>query len=248
MKWLYRIYQLCIALPLGLLATVLAAVVTIVGCALGGARVWGYYPGRLWARCIVRLLLLPIHVEGRELLQKGQSYIFVANHQGAFDIFLIYGYLNRNFKWMMKQSLRRLPFVGAACAAARHIFIDRSSKESIIRSHEAARNRLTDGMSLVVFPEGSRTRNGHLQPFKRGAFLLADELRLPIVPLTIEGSYQVMPRQRDGRWATWHPLRLTIHQLIPVGDEKGNDNARRLLQQSRNIIVEHLGDNTETTA
>ncbi len=247
MKWLYRIYQLVIALPLGLLATVVAAVVTIVGCTLGGARFWGYYPGRMWARFIIRILLLPVHVEGRENLLKHQSYIFVANHQGAFDIFLIYGFLNRNFKWMMKQSLRKLPFVGAACAAARHIFIDRSSKDSIVRSHDAARNRLKNGMSLVVFPEGSRTHDGHLQPFKRGAFLLADELQLPVVPLTIEGAYQVMPRQRDGKWATWHPLKLTIHQPVEHLGEKGNENVRHLLQQSRNIIVEHLGDNTETT-
>ena len=244
MKWLYRIYQLCIALPLGLLATVIAAVVTIVGCSLGGSRFWGYYPGRLWARCIIRLLLLPVHVEGKENIERKQSYIFVANHQGAFDIFLIYGFLGRNFKWMMKQSLRKLPFIGAACAAARHIFIDRTSKESIHRSHEAARSRLTDGMSLVVFPEGSRTRDGRLQPFKRGAFVLADELKLPVVPLTIKGAFKVMPRQRDGRWVTWSPLTLIIKEPIqPLKDTDGKENVRQLMQQCHEVIEKTLNEN-----
>lgn len=243
MKWLYRAYQLLIALPLGLLATVMAALITIMGCFLGGARVWGYYPGRYWSRCIVRLLLLPVEVKGRDKLVQGQSYIFVANHQGAFDIFLIYGFLGRNFKWMMKHTLRKLPFVGAACAAAKHIFIDRSSKKSIISSYQSARRELHDGMSLVVFPEGSRTRNGRLQGFKRGAFILADELALPVVPLTIEGSYDVMPRQKDGRWVRWHPLKLTIHDPIDaamVGDE---DNVRRLMQASKAVIARQLGEN-----
>ena len=240
MKYLYRIYQLLIALPLGLCVTAITALVTIIGSALGGSRFWGYWPGRCWARCIIRLLLLPVKVTGRENVLKNQSYIFVANHQGAFDIFLIYGFLGRNFKWMMKQSLRKIPFVGAACAAARHIFIDRSSKDSIVRSHDAARNRLKGGMSLVVFPEGSRTHDGQLQPFKRGAFLLADELQLPVVPLTIKGAFQVLPRQRDGKWVTWHPLTLTIHTPIANNGESSNDNVKRLMQESRNIIETEL--------
>ena len=94
-KLIYRIYQLFIALPLIAIYTVITSLIVIIGCALGNGHFWGYYPGKWWAQFIVRVLLLPVKVEGRENLQKGQSYVFVANHQGAFDIFLIYGFLCR---------------------------------------------------------------------------------------------------------------------------------------------------------
>ena len=112
MKILYRTYQIVVFLPLFLLLTIATAITTVVGCLIGNGHFWGYYPGRYWSQATVRLLFLPVRVEGREHLKKGQSYVFVANHQGAFDIFLIYGFLNRNFKWMIKHQLRRIPLVG----------------------------------------------------------------------------------------------------------------------------------------
>ncbi len=239
MKYLYRAYQLCIALPVLLIATVLTAVTVIVGCRLGNGHFWGYYPGKLWSRIIIRIMLLPVKVEGRENLQKGQSYVFVANHQGAFDIFLIYGYLNRNFKWMMKRSLRQVPFVGAACAAAHHIFVDKRGPSKIRETYDKAHETLQGGMSLVVFPEGARTFTGHMGTFKRGAFMLADDLQLPVVPLTINGSFNVMPRMRDMKWVLWHPLRLTIHRPInPIG--KGAENVKHTEQASYEAVMDAL--------
>ena len=176
LKFLYRVYQLLIAAPLCLLATLITAVTVIVGCSLGDGHFWGYYPGRWWSRFIIRVLFLPVKVEGREHLQKGQSYVFVSNHQGAFDIFLIYGFLGRNFKWMMKRQLRSLPFVGKACEAAHHIFVDKRGPSKIRETYDQARQTLRDGMSLVVFPEGARSFTGHMAQFKRGAFMLADDL------------------------------------------------------------------------
>lgn len=239
MKYLYRTYQLCIAIPILLIATLLTAVTVIIGCRLGNGHFWGYYPGKLWSRIIIRMMLLPVKVEGRENLQKGQSYVFVANHQGAFDIFLIYGYLNRNFKWMMKRSLRQVPFVGAACAAAHHIFVDKRGPSKIRETYDKAHETLQDGMSLMVFPEGARTFTGHMGTFKRGAFMLADDLQLPVVPLTINGSFDVMPRMRDMKWVLWHPLRLTIHRPItPIG--KGADNVKYTEQASYEAVMEAL--------
>ena len=98
MKYLYYAYQLCIALPLGLIVTVITAIVTAVGCSLGGGHFWGFYPASLWSRIILWLLLIPVKVEGRRQLEPGQSYVFVANHQGAFDIFLVYAHLHRQFR------------------------------------------------------------------------------------------------------------------------------------------------------
>ena len=239
MKYLYRTYQLLIALPLIAIYTVITSLIVIIGCSLGNGHFWGYYPGKWWAQFITRILMLPVKVEGRENLVKGQSYVFVANHQGAFDIFLIYGFLCRNFKWMMKRQLRQMPFVGKACEAAHHIFVDKRGASKIRATYDSARQTLQGGMSLVVFPEGARTFTGHMGVFKRGAFMLADDIELPVVPLTINGSFDVMPRTRDMKWVVWHPLRLTIHKPIqPIG--KGADNIMYLEEESYKVVMSGL--------
>ena len=239
MKYLYYCYQLVIVLPLFAVASVITSAVTIIGCIVGNGHIWGYYPGKWWSRLIVSLLLLPVRVDGRQHLQRGQSYVFVSNHQGAFDIFLIYGYLNRNFKWMMKRSLRKVPFVGIACEYAHHIFVDKRGPSKIRETYDRARATLREGMSLVVFPEGARTFTGHMGVFRRGAFMLADELQLPVVPITINGSFHVMPRTKDWHFLEWSPLSLTIHEPIPpVG--KGADNLHHLMTKSYEAIQSAL--------
>lgn len=239
MKYIYRIYQLFIALPLILFASLLTSIVTIIGCFLGNGHFWGYYPGKLWAQLIVRVLLLPVRVEGRENLIPGCSYVFVSNHQGAFDIFLIYGFLNRNFKWMMKWQLRKIPFVGKACEAAQHIFVDKRGPRKVKETYDKAREVLREGMSLVVFPEGCRTFSGHMCHFRRGAFMLADELQLPVCPLTINGSFNVMPRTRDMKWVLWHPLTLTIHKPIPPKG-KGAEYEKQTMREAYEAVMSGL--------
>ena len=239
LRFIYCCYQLVVALPLFILSTILTALITSIGSVLGSAHFWGYYPARLWSRFVCRLLLLQVEIVGREKLTKGQSYVFVANHQGAMDIFLVYGYLNRNFKWMMKKALRRLPFVGYACYKARHIFVDKSSPRKVKATIDFARKTLQGGTSLVVFPEGARTFTGHLGVFRKGAFQLADDLQLPIVPMTINGSFDVMPRTRDLKWVRWHRLTLTIHAPIqPMG--QGPLNIKALEEKSYEVIMNGL--------
>ena len=96
--YLYRIYQICIAAPIILVATILTALVTMFGSWIGSAHFWGYYPGRIWSKVVCYTLLLPVKVRQNANVSKKQSYVFVANHQGAFDIFLIYGFLGSSNK------------------------------------------------------------------------------------------------------------------------------------------------------
>jgi 1-acyl-sn-glycerol-3-phosphate acyltransferase len=240
MKYLYRIYQLFIAFPVTVLMTIWTAFLVGVGCSLGNGHFWGYYPGRWWARVITRAFLLPVTVEGREHLESNHSYVFVSNHQGAFDIFLIYGFLNRNFKWMMKYQVGKIPFVGYACRKSHQIMVDKRGVSKIKKTYDDARHILKTGnCSVVVFPEGARSFTGHMGLFRKGAFALADELQLPVVPLTINGSFNVMPRTRDWHFANWHPLRLTIHQPIyPVG--QGAENINATLRQSYDSVMSGL--------
>lgn len=239
MKYLYRLYQLFVALPVLLVLTVITSVAVTAGCFLGNGHFWGYWPGKLWSAAILKILLIPVKVYGRENLKAGQSYVFVSNHQGAFDIFLIYGHLQRNFKWMMKHQLRKLPLVGKACEASHQIFVDKRGPSKIKKTYQTARHTLKDGMSVVVFPEGARTFTGHMGIFRRGAFMLADELRLPVVPLTINGSFNIMPRTNKWYHIDWHPMTLTIHAPIyPV--VQGADNIKATMEKSYNAIMTEL--------
>ena len=216
MKVLYRIYQVFVAIPVTIVMTIWTALVVGIGCTIGDGHYWGYYPGRWWARVIAYVFLLPVKVEGREHLEENQSYVFVANHQGAFDIFLIY------------------------CAKSHQIFVDRRGTAKVRATYKAARHILETGnCSVVVFPEGARSFTGHMSTFKKGAFALADELQLPIVPMTINGSFNVMPRMRDWHFVNWHPLSLTIHQPIyPKG--QGLENVQQTMAQSAEAIMSAL--------
>lgn len=238
MNILYKVYQLFIALPIIFVATVLTSLITILGGFIN-AHVFGYYPGRIWSKVVLRVLLLPIHVEGREHLQPRQSYVFVANHQGPVDIFLIYGYLGRNFKWMMKKALRKMPLVGVACEKARHIFVDKSGPKAIKETIDKARATLQNGTSLVVFPEGSRTFTGHMGLFRKGAFQLADDLQLPVVPVTIDGSFDVLTRMAGFNFVHWHPLRLVIHEPIPPVGE-GKEDIKHTMEEAYRVIMNSL--------
>lgn len=239
MNILYKFYQFFVVLPTGLVATVLCALVTIAGCFLGSAHFWGYYPGKIWSWFICRLLLLPVKVTGRENVGRTQSYVFVCNHQGPMDIFLIYGFLGRNFKWMMKKALRRIFLVGYACEKAHHIYVDKSGPKKIQETIDHARQTLRGGTSLVVFPEGSRTYTGHMGVFRKGAFQLADELQLPVVPITINGSFDVLPRTAGFNFVRWHRMSLTIHKPIPPSG-RGPEDIRHTMDEAYRVIMADL--------
>lgn len=235
--FLYRIYQFLIALPLLLVVTVLAALATMAGSMLGFSRSMGYWPGHVWARIFCFLTLVRVKVTGQENIEKNTSYVFVANHQGAYDIFAIYGFLGHNFRWMMKKGLESIPLVGYACRVSGHIYVDNSSPAAVRHTMETAEKRLAGGMSVVVFPEGARTLDGKMHAFRRGAYTLAMEFGLPVVPITIDGAYKVMPR--TARLPRPGVIRLTIHKPI-YAPEGGRHELATLMKESYDAIASAL--------
>ncbi len=236
MKYLFRIYQWAIAAPILLIITILTAIITIFGSYLGKSSFWGYWPAHFWSKIVCCLWFIRVEVKGRENINPKQSYVFVANHQGAFDIWTIYGYLNHNFKWLMKKELEKIFLVGFACKKAGHIFVDDNHLGSIRETISESEETLRNGMSLVIFPEGSRSWDGHLGTFKRGAFMLAAEFRLPVVPLTIDGAFKAMPRTTYNVTPT--KIILTIHPPIYPGDN--GFNTRRLMAECKETIEQSL--------
>lgn len=236
MKILYFLYHWLIAAPLFVVATMLTAIITSIGSILFSVDFFGYWPPHFWSKFSCWVFLINVKVVGSENIDKKTSYIFVANHQGAFDIFTIYGFLGHNFKWLMKKSLEKIFLVGAACRNAHHIFVDDSKLAAIKETIANAQETLKDGMSLVIFPEGSRSWDGKMIPFKRGAFMLAAEFNKPVVPVTIDGSFQRF--SRFAKQVSPGRITLTIHKPIEPGPK--GFNTKQLMAQCREDIESAL--------
>jgi 1-acyl-sn-glycerol-3-phosphate acyltransferase len=222
--------------PILLVATVITALLTILFSMVGMQRWAGYFFPHWWARLFCILTFVRVTVKGRENIDKNTSYVFVANHQGAYDIFSIYGYLNHNFRWMMKKELEKIPLVGYSCKVSGHIMVDNSSTSATKHTMEVAERQLQGGMSLVVFPEGARSWNGKMRQFKRGAYRLAVEFGLPVVPITVDGAFDVLPRFK--MIPHWGHITLTIHQPIEAVD--GKHDLAELIDKSYNAIHSSL--------
>lgn len=236
-KLLCVVYEILVFLPILVVTTIITAIVVMVGVTIGDKNFWSYYPPKYWSKIICRTSLCSIKVIRKTELDPNQSYVFVPNHQGVFDIFLIYGYLGQNIKWVQKQELRKIPFVGKASEMAGHVFVDQSSLKSMKETIKKAESRITNGVSMVIFPEGARTSTGKMGRFKRGAYIIAKELNLPIVPITINGPFDVMKIHtyliNPGK------LELVIHKPIPT-ENILEDDLNELVNTSREIIYKDL--------
>lgn len=227
---LYILYLCLFVAPIFVVLTILTALTVIVGCLLGGERIFAYYPGMIWSRLTCYLALCPVTVRGREYLDRKQSYVFVSNHQGAFDIFLIYGFLGVPVKWVMKAGIAKIPFVGAACRAAGFIFVDSSTSKAASRSVFEAERSLKTGASIIVFPEGSRTYDGKMICFKKGAYQMAVSQQLPIVPITLNGPYDVLPIGSLN--VHRHRMEMVLHPPVSTVDA---DRSLKGLQQMAEV-------------
>ncbi|MDH6341274.1 1-acyl-sn-glycerol-3-phosphate acyltransferase [Parabacteroides sp. PFB2-12] len=239
LRLFYILYTWLIFVPIFLILTILTALTTILGCLLGGEKIFAYYPGMIWSRLTCYLALCPVKIKGREHIDRKKSYVFVANHQGAFDIFLIYGFLGVPIKWVMKAGIGKIPLVGAACRAAGFIFVDNSTKKAAARSVVEARKSLRNGASIAVFPEGSRTYDGKMIRFKRGAYQMADEQQLPIVPITLNGPFHVLPIGTLNLHR--HRMEMIIHEPISTeGIDTSLKGLQHLADETREIIASAL--------
>lgn len=235
---LYKIYSFTIALPLFVVITIFVSTSVIIAGFLGDTNTASYYLPKLWSKCAFGLFLLRVKVEGQENIKKEDSYVFLANHQGYYDIFLVYGYLGHNFKWMMKEYLRKIPFVGYACAKSKQIYLA-DGISGISKAVQQSRETLQGGMSMVIFPEGTRTHTGKMSPFKRGSFMLANEIGLPIVPLTINGSFEVF--SRNAKSVSRGTVTLTIHKPITTEERQGKAS-KIVMQEVYDIINSGLDE------
>jgi 1-acyl-sn-glycerol-3-phosphate acyltransferase len=232
LRWLYLPYTGCVFLPVLGVSTVAmgSAAMAIAKFSPRAA----FHFGTVWAWCLCRLNLTRVRVQGRENAQPGQSYVIMSNHQSHFDVLAFYGHWGRQFRWVMKEELRKVPGIGWYCSAGGHIFLDRSSREAAIRSLRDARSLLEGGISVMIFPEGTRSRDGRLGTMKKGGFMMALDLDLPILPVSISGSRHVLP----GRSMRLLPgsIRIKIHPPIDPADY-GREGRAALMADVRRAIA-----------
>lgn len=231
---LYGLYQYIVVWPIMVVLTLFTAVFTMIFVPFRNAE-FVHRVQQFWSRSFYRLMFLPVTVEGLEHIQPGQSYVFVSNHQSMFDVWLIYGWLPVIFKWLMKAELRKVPFVGIACKAAGHIFVDRKNPKAAMESMENIKKQLKDGVCTVIFPEGTRTKDGQVGRFKRGAFQIALDLKLPIIPISLSGCYDVLPKGKP--FVYRRPVRMYVGEPIDITQFENNNDA---IDFVRGKVIENI--------
>ena len=227
----YWLWQYLIAWPLLMVLTVFTAVFTVCTVFWKNAE-FVHKVQQFWSRSFFWLMFLPVSVDGQEHIVPGQSYVFVANHQSMFDVWLVYGWLPVIFKWLMKAELRKVPFVGTGCKAAGHIFIDRRNAKAAMESLKEVEKQLVNGVCTVIFPEGTRSLNGEVGRFKRGAFQIAWDLGLPVIPLSLDGCYEVLPKGKPFVYRA--PVHM--HTGEPI-DLKQFSDPNEAIEAVRNAVI-----------
>ncbi|MFW5761811.1 MAG: lysophospholipid acyltransferase family protein, partial [Cyclobacteriaceae bacterium] len=211
---LYQPYKWLFFIPFLALNTIFFGLLTIILSYITSSKIASYIGGSIWAKLNTIFTPMLVNVKGRENISKKQSYIIVANHLSLYDIFLIYGWLGVDFKWVMKMELRKIPFLGPACERLDHVFVDRTNRKASLDSIEKAKKDIRNGTSIVFFPEGTRNRSTSMVKFKKGAFIMALQLQLPVLPITINGTNRILPTGtvdlRPGK------AEMIIHEAIPI--------------------------------
>lgn len=237
LRILYQPYKWLIFAPYLAVSTLFFGSLTVVLAVVTNPRITSFICGTIWARLNGYLTPIRVKVTGRENIDQTQSYVIVANHQSQYDIFVLYGWLGIDFKWVMKQELRKVPGIGIGCEKVGHIFIDRSNHEKALASLRAAKEKIVNGTSVIFFPEGTRSRDGSLGVFKKGAFKMAVDLRLPILPITIVGTRDILPTDTVDLFPGC--ARMIIHKPIDIAGYT-DDNLDELVDRARGIIESGL--------
>jgi len=149
-----------------------------------------------WGRSILAVSGVRVRVVGRERIDPSAAFICMSNHQSNFDIPVLLGCLPVPFRWLAKAELFKIPIFGRAMRGAGYIPIDRSDRPAAIASLRQAAAAVRSGVSVVIFPEGTRSPDGGLKPFKKGGFVMAIEAGVPIVPVALRGTFDIMPKGR----------------------------------------------------
>jgi 1-acyl-sn-glycerol-3-phosphate acyltransferase len=191
---------------------------------------------KLWAKILLLICNIKVEIIGKENILRGKPQIFMANHQSDFDILIVLAHIPGQFRWLVKKELFHIPVFGAAMKSAGYIEIDRNNREKAMQSLDQAALRIREGKSIMAFPEGTRSHFGEIKHFKQGTFYLAIKSGAPIVPISIIGSGEIMPKRslkiKPGK------IKLVIDKPIDVKNIM-LENRQELITIVRNTIIKN---------
>jgi 1-acyl-sn-glycerol-3-phosphate acyltransferase len=193
-----------------------------------------------WGKSILVASRIKVTAKGLSNIDHSKSYIYMPNHQSNFDIPVLMAHLRVQFRWLAKAELFKIPIFGHAMRKAGYISIDRYDRESALESLKIAANKIKNGVSVLIFPEGTRSRDGKIRPLKKGGFVLAIDSGVPIVPVVIKGTRSIMTKGKF-RVNPGH-VSLVIHK--PIDTSAYNRRTKEALMESvRRVICDSFETN-----
>jgi 1-acyl-sn-glycerol-3-phosphate acyltransferase len=192
---------------------------------------------RMWARGILIVSRIKVTVNGLANIDPTQSYVYMSNHQSNFDIPVLLGYLPVQFRWLAKAELFKIPIFGRAMRGAGYVKIDRFNQEAAFESINEAAGKMKNGVSVMIFPEGTRSLDGNIRSFKKGGFIMAVDAGVPIVPVVIKGTWPIM--DKSSLRINTGEVSLNIETPIATTDYT-RENKDDLIQSVRVVIREGL--------
>jgi len=198
-----------------------------------------------WSSTVLKVAGIKVKVIGTEKLDLSKPCVYVSNHASMFDITAVVVGVNRYVRFLVKKEIARVPIFGWATARA-HIIIDRENGRDAVKSLERAARRISLGESAILFAEGHRTRDGNLQPFKRGAFVLAIAAGVPVVPLTILGSFSIMKKGSIG--LRKGQITIIVDEPIDVTKYRDKSGSIALMNKVHEIIEKNYDSDQRLAA
>ena len=187
-----------------------------------------------WSRDILRAAGTPVHAEGLENIPRDRPVMYASNHSSMFDIWALFATLPGTVRFVAKRELFRIPLLGQAMLAVGHVPIDRAARKKAFEAYDEAARKIRSGTSVVVFPEGTRSRTGELLPFKNAPFGLAIAAQVPIVPVYVHHTFEILPK---GAWRLRpRPIQLLVGSPMSTAGLKPDDR-ERLRDQVRAAMV-----------
>jgi 1-acyl-sn-glycerol-3-phosphate acyltransferase len=215
--------------------TIILGISAVIGSFL--SRRWPNLMAKVWGNINLWAAGVKVNIAGLENINSSGPYIFVSNHQGWFDIFAALGKLPVRFSWLAKEELFKVPILGLAMSRAGYISIDRKDHRKALTSMNRAAELIRNGTSVFIFPEGTRSTDGVIKDFKKGAFMLAAKSQQRVVPISISGSYRILLKND---WMI-HPGEISFSIGNPI-ETTGTDSKSRdlLLEKVREAIRARL--------
>ena len=235
--WPYQLYVWLIFVPIVMVLTVIFSTLTVVFATLVSPHFASRVFAVTWAKLAAWLTPVRVTVDGSEFAEPDRSYVVACNHQSMYDILVVYGWLRLDLKWVMKKELRKMPAIGIGCEKAGHIFVERRNPKQAAKAITEALERLGNGIGILFFPEGTRSLDGHLLPFKKGAFRTAIDQQIPLLPVTVVGTRDILPAKSLRLFPG--SARLVIHPAI---ETRGMtlDDMEELMATTRSTIASAL--------